>query len=109
MHEGLSIYGQDNLKIDVRDAALAAANAVLSRTGITAREAVKAAGVDLLLAEGLEPEERSDAHFREHGSTMSALEAHLEAHNAAKDAAAAEIARLDPDNADFVILFSVSV
>lgn len=105
MNEGLSIYGQDNLKIDVRDAALAAANAVLSRTGITAREAVKAAGVDLLLAEGLQPEDRSDAHFREHGSTMSALEAH----NAAKDAAAAEIARLDPDNADFVILFSVSV
>jgi hypothetical protein len=105
MHEGLSIYGQDNLKIDVRDAALAAANAVLSRTGITAREAVKAAGVDLLLAEGLEPEERTDAHFREHGSTMEALEAH----NEARDAAAAEIARLEPDSADFVIMFSVSV
>lgn len=105
MNEGLSIYGQDNLKIDVRDAALAAANAVLSRTGITAHEAVKAAGVDLLLAEGLQPQERTDAHFREHGSAMDALEAH----NAAKDAAAAEIARLDPDNADFVILFSVSV
>lgn len=105
MEAGLKMFGQENLKPDVRNAALAAANAVLSRRGISARDAVKAAGVDLLLAEGLEPAERIDAHFREHGSTMDALEAH----NAAAEAAAAEIARLDPNNADFVILFSVSV
>lgn len=104
MEAGLKMFGQEKLNLDVRDAALAAANAVLSRRGISARDAVKAAGVDLLLAEGFEPDDRTDTHFREHGSTLSALEAH----NAAKEAAAAEIARLDPATADFAILFSVA-
>lgn len=104
MEAGLKMFGQEKLNLDVRDAALAAANAVLSRRGIPARNAVKAAGVDLLLAEGVKPEERTDARFREHGSTLSALEAH----EAASEAAASEIARLDPANADFAILFSVA-
>lgn len=102
MNVGLKMFGQEKLKLDARDAALAAANAVLSRRGIPARDAVKAAGVDLLLAEGIQPDDRTDAHFREHGSSLSAAEAH----DAAKEAAAAEIARLDPDNAGFAILFS---
>lgn len=100
----LSIYGQENLRPDVRDAALAAAHAVLSREGLSAREAVQAAGVDLLLAEGLEPDERTDDRFREHGATLRAAEAH----DAAREAAQAEIARLDSGNAGFHVLFSVS-
>ena len=100
----LTIYGQEKLTPDARDAALAAAHAVLSREGVSAREAVQAAGIDLLLAEGLEPEDRPDEHFREHGATLHALEAH----DAAKDAAAAAIARLDPANTGFAILFSVA-
>lgn len=105
MDAGLKIYGQEALKPEVRDAALAAADAALSRHGIMAREAVKAAGVDLLLAEGVEPDDRTDAHFREHGATLKAAEAH----DAAKAAASAEIARLDPASADFVVMFSVHV
>ena len=100
----LTIYGQEKLTPDARDAALAAAHAVLSREGVSAREAVQAAGVDLLLAEGLAPDERTDEHFREHGATLQAIEAH----DAAKDAAAAEIARLDPANTGFAILFLVA-
>ena len=100
----LTIYGQEKLAPDVRDSALAAAHDVLSREGVSAREAVQAAGIDLLLAEGLEPEDRTDKHFREHGATLRAAEAH----GAATEAAQAEIARLDPDNAGFQILFSVS-
>lgn len=100
----LTIYGQEKLTPDARDAALAAAHAVLSREGISAREAVQAAGVDLLLAEGLEPDERTDEHFREHGATLRAAETH----SAAKEAARAEITRLDPANAGFHILFSAS-
>lgn len=100
----LTIYGQEKLTPDVRDAALAAAHAVLSREGVSAREAVRAAGVDLLLAEGLEPDERTDEHFREHGATSQAFEAH----DAAKDAAAAAIARLDSANPGFAILFWVA-
>ena len=100
----LTIYGQENLTPDARDAALAAAHAVLSREGISAPEAVQAAGIDLLLAEGLELDERTDEHFREHGATLHAAEAN----SAATNAAQAEIARLDPDNAGFHVLFSVS-
>ena len=100
----LTIYDQERLRPDVRDAALAAAHAVLSREGVSAREAVQAAGVDLLLAEGLAPDERTDEHFREHGATLQALEAH----DAAKDAAATAVARLDPANTGFAILFSVA-
>lgn len=100
----LTIYDQERLRPDVRDAALAAAHAVLSREGVSAREAVQAAGVDLLLAEGLAPDERTDEHFREHGAALQAIEAH----DAAKDAAAAEIARLDPANTGFAILFLVA-
>lgn len=100
----LTIYGQEKLSPEVRDAALAAAHDVLSREGVSAREAVQAAGVDLLIAEGLEPDERTDDHFREHGATLHAAETH----SAATEAAQAEIARLDPDNAGFHVLFSVS-
>ena len=99
----LTIYGQEKLTPDARDSALAAAHAVLSREGVSAREAVQAAGVDLLLAEGLAPDERTDEHFREHGATLRALETH----DAAKNAAAAEIIRLDPENAEFVVLLSL--
>lgn len=100
----LTIYGQEKLRPDVRDAALVVAHAVLSREGVSACEAVQAAGVDLLLAEGLEPDERTDAHFREHGATLHAAETH----SAATEAAQAEVTRLDPDNAGFHVLFSVS-
>ena len=100
----LTIYGQEKLTPDARDAALAAAQSVLSREGVSAREAVQAASVDLLLAEGLAPDERTDEHFREHGATLQALEAH----DAAKDAAAAAVARLDPANTGFAVLLSVA-
>lgn len=96
-------FDQGKLKPEVCDAALAAARAVLSREGVSTRDAVRAAIVDLLLAEGLEPDERTDEHFREHGATLAALEAH----DAAKEAAEAEIARVDPANAGFVVLFSL--
>jgi hypothetical protein len=100
----LTIYGQEKLAPEVRDAALAAAHTALSREGVSPREAVQAAGVDLLLAEGLTPDERTDEHFIEHGATLRAAEAH----SAATEAAQVEIARLDPDNAGFHVLFSVS-
>lgn len=103
MDDKLTIYGQEKLRPDVRDAALAAAHAVLSREGVSPREAVQAAGVDLLLAEGLAPDERTDEHFREHGATLRAAEAH----STAKEAAQAEITRLDPANAAFHVLLSV--
>lgn len=101
MASGLTIYGQDQLAPDVREAALAAAHAVLSSKGVTAADAVAAYGVDLLLAEGLSPEERTDAHFREHGASLRAAEAYC----AAKEAAEAEIARR---GARFAVLFSVA-
>lgn len=104
MDSRLTIYGQEKLRPDVRDAALAAAHAALSREGVTPAAAVQAAGIDLLLAEGLEPQERTDAHFREHGATLRAAEAH----DAAREAAQAKIARLDPGNAGFHVLFSMS-
>lgn len=101
MASGLTIYGQDQLAPDVREAGLAAAHAVLSSKGVTAADAVAAYGVDLLLAEGLSPEERTDAHFREHGASLRAAEAYC----AAKEAAEAEIARR---GARFAVLFSVA-
>lgn len=104
MGDRLKLYGQEALKPDVRDAALDAARAVLAREGISAREAVEAAGVDLLLAEGLGPAERTDEHFREYGATLRAAEAH----SAAMDAAKAAIVRLAPENARFSVLLSVS-
>jgi hypothetical protein len=100
----LAMFDQAKLKPDVRHAALATAHAILSREGITAAAAVRAYGVDLLLAEGLEPEERTDEHFREHGASMKACEAYY----VARDAAAAEIAKLDPANSGFKILFSLA-
>lgn len=100
----LAMFDQDRLKPEVRDSALAAAHAVLSREGITAAAAVRAYGADLLLAEGLAPEERTDEHFREHGASLRACEAYY----AAVDAAEAEIATRDPDNASFHVLFSAT-
>lgn len=101
MATALTIYGQDKLAPDVRAAALAAASAALSRDGVTAAEAVAAYGVDLLLAEGLAPGERTDAHFREHGASLRAAEAYC----AARKAAEGEIARR---GARFAVLFSVA-
>lgn len=100
----LKMFDQDKLEPEVRHAALAEAYAALSREGITAATAVRAYGVDLLLAEGLEPNERTDEHFREHGASMKACEAYY----AAVDAAEAEIARRDPANSCFHVLFSLA-
>lgn len=100
----LQIFDQDKLKPEVRHAALAAAHAALSSEGITAATAVRAYGVDLLLAEGLEPEERTDEHFREHGASLKACETYY----AARDAAVAEIAKHDPADAGFKVLFSLT-
>lgn len=100
----LTMFDQDNLAPEVRYAALASAHAVLSGKGVTAAEAVRAYGVDLLLAEGLEPEERTDEHFREHGASLRACEAYY----AAVDAAKAEIAKRDPANEDFKFLLSLA-
>ena len=101
MATGLTIYGQDQLEPDVREAALAAANAALSREGVTAAEALAAYGVDLLLAEALAPNERTDAHFREHGASLRAAEAYC----AAREAAEGEIALR---GARFAVLFSMA-
>lgn len=100
----LVMFDQDKLKPEARHAALAAAHSALSRDGVTAADAVGAYGVDLLLAEGLEPEERTDEHFREHGASLKACEAY----HAAVDAAEAEIAKRDPANSCFPVLFSVA-
>lgn len=99
---GLSMFDQEKLKPEARVAALAAAQAVLERHGVSAAAAVAAYGVDLLLAEGLEVDERTDAHFAEHGASLTALSAY----HAAREAAEVEIARLDPASAGFPILFS---
>lgn len=101
MATSLTIYGQDQLAPDVREVALAAAHAVLSSKGVTAIEAVAAYGVDLLLAEGLAPEARTDSHFREHGASLRAAKAYC----AAREVAEAEIARR---GARFAVLFSMA-
>lgn len=100
----LVIFDQDKLKPEVCHAAVAAAHALLSREGITSAAAVRAYGVDLLLAEGLEPEERTEEHYREHGASLKACEAYY----AAVDAAEAEIAKRDPANSCFHVLFSLA-
>ena len=100
----LQMFDQDKLKPEAREAALAAAHAALSRDGVTAAQAVGAYGVDLLLAEGLAPEERTDEHFREHGASLKAREAYY----AARDAAANEISKHDQANSDFKILFTLA-
>lgn len=100
----LAIYGQDALAPELRQAALSAAHAVLSGDGISAREAVEAYAVDLLLAEGLDVAERTDEHYREHGSSLRAAEAC----SAAQEAAEAEIVRLDPAYKGFHVLFSLA-
>jgi len=99
---GLSMFGQEKLKPEARDAASGAAQAALDRRDVSASAAITAYGVDLLLAEGLGEDERTDARFIEHGATLAALDAYHEA----REAAERQIARLDPDNAGFVILFS---
>lgn len=100
----LQMFGQDQLKTEVRDAALAAALAALLREKVTPAAAVRAYGVDLLLAGVSDGQEHTDGHYREHGASLHAFEAYW----AAKDAAKAEIAKLDPANAGFVVLFSVA-
>lgn len=100
----LQIFDQEKLEPEVRHAALAVAHAVLARGGITAATAVRAYGVDLLLAEGLEPEDRTDEHFREHGASLTACEAYY----AARDAAADEVSKHDHANSGFKILFTLA-
>ena len=100
----LAMFGQDTLEASVRQAALTAAQVVLAREGVTAQEAVKAYAVDLLLAEGLSENERTDAHFLEHGTSQQAAEAYC----LAREAAEAEIARHNPDDLRFAVLFSVA-
>ena len=100
----LQIFDQDQLKPDVRNAALAAAQAALSRSGVTAAQAVSAYGIDLLLAESLAPAERTDEHFQEHGASLKACEAYY----AAVDAAEAEITKRDPAKSCFHVLFSAA-
>ncbi|WP_137871492.1 hypothetical protein [Sphingopyxis sp. 2PD] len=100
----LAMFGQDTLEPEVRQAALTAAQTVLAREGVTAHDAVKAYAVDLLLAEGLNETERTDAHFREHGARLQAAEAYC----LAREAAEAEIALHDNDGARFAVLFSVA-
>lgn len=98
------MFDQDKLNPEVRHAALAAALALLSREEVTAAAAVRAYGVDLLLAEGLEPEERTDEHYREHGASMKACAAYYDA----VDAAEVEIAKMNTANPGFRVLFSVA-
>lgn len=100
----LAMFGQDTLEASVRQGALTAAQVVLDREGVTAQEAVKAYAVDLLLAEGLRENERTDAHFREHGVSLQAAEAYC----LAREAAEAEIARHNPNDLRFAVLFSVA-
>jgi len=103
-NETLGFFGEDALPAMVRQAALVAAQLILSNDCISAREAVDAYAVDLLLAEGLDVAERTDAHFREHGSSLRAAEAY----SAAQEAAEAEIVRLDPAFEGFRVHFSVA-
>lgn len=100
----LKMFDQERLKPEARYSALAAALAVLSREGVSPPAAVHAYATDLMLAAVSDGEEHSDAHYREHGASLHAFEAY----HAARDAAVEAIARLDPANADFCVLFSVS-
>ncbi len=99
------MYGQEALKPEARDAALAAARSMLARAGVSASHAARAFQADLILAEGLVEHERTDAHYREHGASLEACEAYYDARSAAE----AEITRLDPANAEFCVLFSLAV
>jgi hypothetical protein len=100
----LQMFDQEKLAPEVRDAALAAALAVLSREGVSASAAVHAYSMDLMLAAVSEGAEHTDDHYRERGASLHAFEAY----HASKGAAEAEIARLDPANASFKILFPVA-
>ena len=100
----LQIFDQDKLQPEVRDAALASALAVLSREGVGAAEAVRAYGIDLMLAGVSDGEEHTDDHYREHGASLRAFEAY----HAAKEAAETEIANIDPANAGFVVFFALA-
>lgn len=100
----LAMFGQDTLESASRQAALTAAQSVLDREGVSAREAVDAYAVDLLLAEELDVAERTDAHFREHGASLKACEAYY----AAVQAAETEIGKRDPANARFHVLLSLA-
>lgn len=100
----LEMFDQEKLKPEARDAALAAALAVLSGEGVSASAAVHAYSTDLMLAAVSEGDEHTDDHYREHGASLRAFEAY----HAARDAAAGEIARLDAANAGFYVLFSLA-
>ena len=99
----LAMFGQDRLKPDARNAALAAALADLSREGVSASAAVHAYSTDLILAAISDGDEHTDDHYREHGASLRAFRAY----HAAREAAAAEIAKFDPANEAFSVLFSM--
>lgn len=105
MHDGeasFQMYGQDELEPEVRDAALAAARSAFARAQVTASEAACAYHADLMLAEGLAEDERTDAHYQEHGASLKACEAYYDARAAAE----AEVAKCVPANREFRVLFS---
>jgi len=98
---GIKMYDQEKLKPEVRDAALSAALSVLATKGVSPSDATRAYSTDLMLSAVSDGAEHTDDHYREHGASRHAFEAY----HAAKDAAVAEIARLDPVREDFRVLF----
>lgn len=101
----LTFYDQEKLDPTVRDAAISAANALLAERGISIAAAIRAYQAELLLADELDGAELTEEDFQTHGSSLRACDAYHDA----RDAASAEIARLDPARADFKILFTLAV
>lgn len=102
--DSLRMFGLQSLDPETQQAALAAAQSILSRDGVTPSEAIRAYQADLMLADGLAEDERTDEHYREHGASLKACEAYY----AARDAAEAEIAKHGPANAGFKVLFTLA-
>lgn len=100
----LRMFGLQSLDPQIGEAALASAQSILSRNGVTASEAIRAYQADLMLAEGLPEAERTDEHYREHGASLKACEAYY----AARDAAELAIAKLNPANTGFKVLFTLA-
>lgn len=100
----LRMFGLQSLDPQIGEAALVAAQSVLSRADVTASEAIRAYQADLMLAEGLAEDERTDEHYREHGASLKACEAYY----GARDAAESVIAKNDPSRAAFKVLFTLA-
>lgn len=100
----LRMFGLQSLDPQIGEAALVAAQSILSREGVTASEAIRAYQADLMLAEGLAEDERTDDHYQEHGASLKACEAYY----AARDAAEVAIAKLDPASSGFKVLFTLA-